>query len=129
MQKSFFCAIIEIQRRNMAPKKTSKTEESGFGALGALFSTLLMAPLISKVESFVMDSLREARRNTEKYFGKLLRVLVFVGIAFAGALFILVGLAQVINEMLGKTGVGELIIGGTILLIALVWYSIPGKQR
>ena len=113
----------------MAPKKTSKTEESGFGALGALFSTLLMAPLISKVENFVMDSLREARRNTEKYFGKLLRVLVFVGIAFAGALFILVGLAQVINEMLGKTGVGELIIGGTILLIALVWYTIPGRQR
>lgn len=113
----------------MASKKTSKTEESGFGALGALFSTLLMAPLISKVESFVMNSLREAKDNTEKYLGKLLKVCVLVGIAFAGALFILVGLANVINETLGKAGVGELIVGGTILLIALVWYAIPGKDR
>ncbi|MEK9173931.1 MAG: hypothetical protein AAB845_01570 [Patescibacteria group bacterium] len=113
----------------MASKKTSKTEESGFGALGALFSTLLMAPLISKVETFVMDSLSQAKESIERYFGKLLKILVLVGIAFAGALFILVGLADVINETLGKAGVGELIIGGTILLIALVWHAIPGKRR
>jgi hypothetical protein len=113
----------------MAPKKTSKTEESGFGALGALFSTLLMAPLISKVEGFVMDSLLGVKENTEKYFYQLLKVLVFVGIAFAGSLFILVGLSSMINEMLGRAGIGELVIGGTILLIALVWYAIPGKRR
>ncbi len=121
--------LLDYKRRNMASKKTSKTEESGFGALGALFSTLLMAPLISKVETFVMDSLSQAKESIERYFGKLLKILVLVGIAFAGALFILVGLADVINETLGKAGVGELIIGGTILLIALVWHAIPGKRR
>lgn len=113
----------------MASKKTSKNEESGFGALGALFSTLLMAPLISKVESFVMDSLLGVKQNTEKYLYQILKVLVLVGIAFAGALFILVGLARIISETLGKAGTGELIVGGTILLIALVWYAIPGKRR
>jgi hypothetical protein len=113
----------------MASKKTSKTEESGFGALGALFSTLLMAPLISKVEGFVMNSLSEAKQNTEAYFYRLLKVLVLVGIAFAGSLFILVGLARMINETLSREGIGEMIIGGTILLIALVWYAIPGKRR
>jgi membrane-anchored glycerophosphoryl diester phosphodiesterase (GDPDase) len=113
----------------MASKKTSKTEESGFGALGALFSTLLMAPLISKVESFVMESLKEAKKNTEQYFAKLLKVLVLVGIAFAGVMFILVGLARIINETLRKTGSGELIIGGTIILIALIWYLMPGKKK
>ncbi len=113
----------------MASKKTSKTEESGFGALGALFSTLLMAPLIAKVESFVMDSLNQAKQNTEQYLGNLLKIAVFVGVAFAGTLFILVGLARMTNEMLGKDGIGELIIGGAILLIALVWYIIPGKRR
>lgn len=114
----------------MAFKKTSKkTEESGFGALGALFSTLLMAPLISKVEGFVMDSLNQAKQGTEQYLMSLLKIVVLVGIAFAGALFILVGLARMMNEMLGKDGVGELVIGGAILLIALVWYIIPGKRR
>jgi hypothetical protein len=113
----------------MASKKTSKTEESGFGALGALFSTLLMAPLISKVEGFVMDALLGAKQNTEKYFYQLLKVFVLVGIAFSGALFILVGLARIISETLGRAGAGELIIGGAILLIALVWYAIPGKRK
>ena len=129
MQGSHFCAIIDIQRRNMASKKTSKTEESGFGALGALFSTLLMAPLISKVESFVMESLSEAKKNTEQYFAKLLKVLILVGVAFAGVMFILVGLARIINDTLKKTGSGELIIGGAIILIALIWYLLPGKKK
>lgn len=113
----------------MASKKTSKSEESGFGALGALFSTLLVAPLISKVEGFVMNSLTELKDNTEDYLKSWIKIFLLVGVAFAGVMFILVGLARLVNETLGRDGVGEIIIGLTILLIALVWHALPGKRK
>ena len=113
----------------MASKKTSKTEESGFGALGALFSTLLIAPLVSKAESFVMNSLSELQNNTEEYLKGWITIVLLIGTAFAGVMFVLVGRARLVKDTLGRDGLGEIIIGLTILLIALVWHLLPGKKR
>lgn len=111
----------------MFGKKREKEETSG--VFSALFASLILGPLFAKIQDFFVDLFSSAREATEGYLRRIVQGLVVAVGALVGVIFVLIGVAQYVSGLYGRPGLGEMIVGGGILLISLVWYFIPGKRN
>lgn len=109
--------------------KEPKEENPLYAALGSIFTGILLSPLLTKVEEFLYNALAQAKETTNEYFKVLAQAMVLLVAAFAGIIFILVGISVYLNDLYKQPGIGQLIVGGVILLITLVWYLIPGNKN
>jgi hypothetical protein len=110
--------------------KKDKTEENPlFGAIGAIFTSILLTPVLSKAEDFLYNALAQVKETTNEYFKELSQALVLLAAAFAGVIFILVGISAFLNDLYQRPGIGQLIVGAAILLVTLVWYVMPSHKK
>lgn len=108
--------------------KREKKEDGDGNMFGAAIMSLLTGVLFGKVQEFFSGVFLSAKDATEAYVKHMIQKLIIGLSVVVGLLFILIGLAQVISYVYQKPGLGEIIVGGAILILSLVWSLIPGKK-
>ncbi|OGI21938.1 MAG: hypothetical protein A2808_02205 [Candidatus Moranbacteria bacterium RIFCSPHIGHO2_01_FULL_55_24] len=107
-------------------KKNEETEEGS--ALGKLLIGVVTTFFFGRISSFFAELLETAKDVTDEYIRRLVRSLTLAIAALTGVVFLLIGVAQYLSSLYRQPGSGEMIVGVTLLLISLVWFSIPGRK-
>lgn len=109
--------------------KKKKSEEAYEGTFARMLGSFVSALFIGKLNTLFVELLMSARARTEEYFRELIHRFSVALSAIVGVTFLLTGIAVYLNETLIATpGGGYLIVGGTLVLLSVVWYLVPGRK-
>lgn len=108
----------------MAIKKT--TEEAGGWGSGV---ELLFESVANGIRRVAEDIAESVERGTMDLFRKLLRSLGFFFFSVLAAVFLLVGIARVLDTVYQLPGVGEVVVGAFIFAGVLLFFMIDQQHN
>lgn len=112
------CAILK-KKKNMATKKAVEGVSGLMGGLGFLKESLALG-----VEGVIQSVFGVVEQGTLTLFHKLLRCFALFFFSLLAGVFLLVGVARVLNAVYHVPGVGEIVVGAFILAGVLLTYMI-----
>ncbi len=94
------------------------------------FMAVVLDGLFGSVEAIIAGVVESARQSTEDFIRRVARNLLLLFLALLGIIFFLVGGARMLSDVLERPGLGDVLVGSVILLVALVSYSTArdGKE-
>jgi len=98
-------------------EKKKNQEESGWG-------TFLMGSAFSSLFGMVQGMLEGWQLRTRAWTQKLVRHLGLLFFSILGIILCLVGAARLLDAFYGREGMGEVVVGGSILSLALLLYIL-----
>ncbi len=104
----------------MAEKKTKKQEQG--------WAALLLGSIMNNVSSTVQGILSGWQARTRIWTRRLLRHLGLFFFSVLGVVLLVVGGARLLDGFYGKPGLGEVVVGGSILSIAILLYILDQKD-
>jgi hypothetical protein len=112
------------RRKNMATKKTT---EAGGGLMGGL--NFLKESIALGVEGVVQSVFGVVEQGTLTLFRKLLRCFALFFFSVLAGVFLLIGVARVLNTAYQFPGLGEIVVGMLILGGVLLVYMIEQHNQ
>ena len=116
--------ILETHTKNMEEKTTTKTENGE-----SHWKELLLETVVRSIQSFFDGTMKSFHQAVHAFTDNLARRIFLVLFSFLGIVFLLLGLAKLLSAIYRLPGIGELIVGAFILLIALVMYAFRRDNR
>lgn len=102
----------------MEEKKTTRTKKSDGGG----WKNFLMESIFRNIQGVFDGAFASVHAAVQTFTRRLAQRALFFFLTLVGLTFLLLGLARLLSTLYGMPGLGELIVGVCILLIALVLY-------
>lgn len=96
------------------------TKKSG---AGMRLITMLLEGVFGSVESIIAGVIASAKKTTSDIIRKVARSVFALFMALLGIIFLLIGGARLLSTALGRPGLGEVVVGLVIFVVALVLYA------
>ncbi len=100
----------------MAEKKTKKQEQG--------WTTLLFGSVVNSLSGTLQDMLARFQARTKAWTQRLLRHMGLFFFSLLGTVLLVVGIARLLDGFYGKPGMGEVVVGGSILCVAILLYFL-----
>lgn len=100
----------------MAEKNTKKQERG--------WTALLFGSVMNSLSDTMQNILAGWQARTKAWTQRLLRHMGLFFFSLLGTVLLVVGIARLLDGFYGKPGMGEVVVGGSILSIAILLYIL-----
>lgn len=100
-------------------EKKKEYQENGGG-----WGSFLVGSALSSLFGSIHGMLESWQLRTRAWTQKLVRHLGLLFFSMLGIIFCLVGSARLLDGFYGKPGLGEVVVGGSILSVAILLYIL-----
>ena len=105
----------------MAEKKTKKQEQG--------WTALLFGSVMNSLSDTMQNILAGWQARTKAWTQRLLRHMGLFFFSVLGTVLLVVGAARLLDGFYGKPGMGEVVVGGGILSIAILLYILDQNDN
>lgn len=110
----------------MTEKKITKTEKNG---VGTRWINHLLDNVFGTIQTFVEGSINSVHEAVHGFTRQLVKRAFLLYFALFGVTLVCVGLAEFLSVVYRMPGMGEMVVGAFVLLIALVGYAFHRSEN